>query len=129
MYYRYPVTVTKNTTASTKETTVMDLAAGQITQVEIGFPWGCAGLVHVQIYRSEHLMWPSNPGQSFAWNDYTVKFPENETSLGAPDEWTIRAWNEDVRHDHLIVVRIGILAPEKTLLGSIAQSLFGARPR
>jgi hypothetical protein len=129
MYYSYPVTVTKETTEATRETTVMDLAAGQITQVEIGFPWGCAGLVHVQIYRSEHQMWPSNAGASFAWNDYTIRFPEAETCLGAPDEWTIRAWNTDIRHDHLIVVRIGILAPEKTLLGSIAQSLFGGRPR
>ena len=129
MFYRYAVTVTKNTAESTKETTIMDLAAGQITQVEIAFPWGCAGLVHVQLYRSEYQMWPSNPGESFAWNDYTVRFAESEDSLGAPDEWSIRAWNTDLRHDHLIVVRIGVLAPEKTLLGSIAQSLFGGRGR
>lgn len=129
MFYRYPVTVTKNTTEATKEKTVIDLAAGQIVSVSVGFPWGCSGLVHVQIYRSEHQMWPTNPGGSFAWNDYNVVFDEAEESGGPTDEWSIRAWNEDVRHDHTIVVRFNILPLAKTLLGSIAQSLFGGPGR
>lgn len=128
MFYRYSVTVTKNTTEATAEKTVIPLAAGQIVSVSVGFPWGCAGLVHVQIYRHKHQMWPTNPDESFAWNDYTVVFDEAEASQGTSEEWSIRAWNEDVRHDHTIVVRFSVLPQEKTLLGSIAQSLLGGPP-
>ena len=125
MFYRYPVTVTKDTDEDSQTKSIMDLPAGQIHLVQVAFPWGCAGLVHVRVFRNEAQMWPSNPGESFAWNDYTISFPENEDSLGAPDEWSIRTWNEDLRHDHTIIVRIGVLEARKTLLGSIAQSLFG----
>ncbi len=96
--------------------------------VSIGFPWGCAGLVHVRIYRAEHQVWPTNLDESFAWNAYNVEFEENEETAGSSDEWSVRAWNEDIRYDHTIVVRFNILAKEKTLLGSIAQSLFGGPP-
>ena len=127
MFYRYRVTVPKNTTETSQTKTIMTLAAGQIHKVEIAFPWGCAGLVHVRLYHNEFQFWPSNPDSSFAWNDYTVSFEENEECIGPGDEWSIRTWNEDVRHDHVIVVRIGVLELRKTLLGSIAQSLFGGR--
>lgn len=129
MLYRYSATVTKNTTEATLEKTTIPLAAGEIVHVSIGFPWGCAGLVHVRIYRAEHQVWPSNPDESFAWNDYNVEFREALTTEGPTEEWSIRAWNEDVRHDHTIVVRVNILPPEKTTLGSIAQSLFGRARR
>ena len=95
MFYHYPVTIPKSTAEAAATKTIMNLPAGEIHQVEIGFPWGCAGLAHVQIYHSEHQMWPSNPGESFAWNDYTV------------------------------VVRIGVLEKSRTMFGKIAQALFG----
>ena len=129
MFYVHRITCTKNNPETTPEVTYIPLAPGEIHQVEVGFPWGCAGLVHVQIWRGEHQVWPTNPDSSFAWNDYNDVFQEAETCYGATDHWSIRVWNDDVRHDHLIVVRIGILELRKLTLGRIAESLFGAARR
>lgn len=125
MFYRYAVTIAAETTEADPSITYMDLAPGELHQVEIGFPWGCAGLVHVQIWRGEHQVWPTNPGESFAWNDYNVVFSESEQCAGATEHWSIRAWNDDVRHDHNLVVRVGILDQKKTTLGRVAYALFG----
>ena len=129
MFYRYPVTIPNSTPESAPVKTVMKLPAGEVHQVEIGFPWGCAGLAHVQLYRNEHQMWPTNPGDSFAWNDYNVVILESEDSAGDEEEWWIRAWNLDTRHEHTIVVRIGVLDKSRTMFGKIAQALFGGPGR
>lgn len=127
MFYRYTVTVTHSTEETSPQVAYMDLAPGEIHQVEIGFPWGCAGLVHVQIWRGEHQVWPTNPGGSFAWNDYNVVFSESEYCAGPTEHWSIRTWNEDVRHDHTVIVRLGVLDQKKTTLGRVADALFGGR--
>jgi len=125
MFYHYSITVPAGTLAAAPLKTIIPLSPGEIHQVEIGFPWGCAGLVHVQVYRAEHMMWPTNPGDSFAWNDYNVVFTEAENSFGETEEWSVRSWNLDSRHDHTIIVRIGIIPTSKTVFGKIAESLFG----
>jgi hypothetical protein len=125
MFYVYPITVPHTTLETSPQITYLDLAPGEIQQVEIGFPFGCAGLVHVQIWRSEHQVWPTNVDGSFAFNDYNVRFAEAEDSLGPADHWSVRTWNDDVRHGHTIRIRILIIEKQKTMLGRIAESLFG----
>lgn len=125
MFYTFPVTVPKKTAQLSPQITEIVLGPGEIHQVEIGFPWGCAGLVHVQIWRAEHQVWPTNAGQSFAWNDYNHVFTESETCQGPGEHWTIRAWNLDKRWSHTVQVRIGILETKKLTLGRVAEALFG----
>lgn len=129
MFYVFSITVPRNTAALDPQVTEIELGPGEIHQVEVGFPWGCAGLVHVQIWRAEHQVWPTNPGASFAWNDYNHVFTESETCAGPVEHWSIRTWNEDTRYDHTVQVRIGIMPAEKTTLGRIAESLFGPKRR
>ena len=130
MFYVYHLTVDHNTLETGPEILDIDLAPGEIHQVEVAFPWGCAGLVHVQIWRGEHQEWPTNFGESFAWNDYNDVFAEATTSHGSTDHWSIRAWNNDDRHGHTIAVRFGIVEQSKTTLGRVAEALFGrARAR
>ena len=129
MFYRYAVTIPNSTPQASPVKVLMKLPAGEIHQVEVGFPWGCAGLAHVQIYRHGHQMWPTNPGESFAWNDYNVVITESEDTAGDEEEWSIRAWNLDTRHPHTIVVRIGVLEKSRTMFGKIAEALFGGPGR
>ncbi len=126
MFYVYPVTVPRGTSRDEPLVVDIELGPGEIHQVEIGFPWGCAGLVHVQIWRAEHQVWPTNPGGSFAWNDYNHVIEESEPCAGPTEYWSIRCWNLDSRHDQPVQVRIGILPVEKLTLGRVAQSLFGS---
>lgn len=129
MFYVYTITIPANTPESSPEVEEIALAPGEIHQVEIGFPWGCAGLVHITINRHKHQMWPTNTGTSFAWNDYNHVFEEAEECRGLEEKWSIRGWNLDTRHDHTVQVRIGIIPVEKTIFGKIAQSLFGGPRR
>lgn len=125
MIYLYAVAVPRSTAEADPLVEEMALGPGEVGQVRVGFPWGCAGLVHVQVWRAEHQVWPTNPGTSFAWNDYTYEFPEAEPVIGPAENWTIRAWNLDERNDHTVTVALAILPVERTLLGKVAQSLFG----
>lgn len=125
MFYVFSVTVPHSTPQSSPLVTDLELGPGEITQVEVGFAWGAAGLAHVQIWLAEHQVWPTNAGASFAWNDYNHVFPESEPCAGPGEHWSIRCWNLDDTFDHTIQVRLSILAVEKTMLGKIAESLFG----
>ena len=127
MFYRYSLTVPALTPATALVTTTMRLAHGIIHQVEIGFPPGCAGLVHVGIYRFEHQVWPSNPDHDFAWDNYNIVIRGEAFGLVTrPYQMTLRAWSEDDSYAHTIVCRIGIRSPELHRPGSwVARLLKG----
>lgn len=125
MFYVFPITIPKSTPASDPLVTEIVLGPGEITRVGVGFVWGNAGLAYVQIWRAEHQVWPTNTPAAFAWNDTYYWWDESEKCAGPTEPWSIRCWNLDDRHAQDVEVCIGILAPEKTVLGKVAQSLFG----
>lgn len=127
MFYRYSLLVPALTPATAPVATTMYLAHGIIHQVEIGFPPGCAGLVHVTIYRFEHQVWPSNPDHAFAWDNYNVVIRGGNFGLVTrPYYMTLRAWSEDIIYPHTIACRIGIRTPEPHRPGSwVARLLKG----
>lgn len=125
MFYVFPITIPKNTPQSDPLITEITLGPGEITRVGVGFVWGNAGLAYVQIWRAEHQMWPTNAPVAFAWNDIYYWWDESEKCTGPTEPWSIRCWNLDERNSQDIEVCIGILPLEKTVLGKVAQSLFG----
>lgn len=127
MFYRYSLTVPASTLVSAPATTIMYLAHGIIHQVEVGFPPGCAALVHVAIFRFEHQAWPTNPDGDFAWDDYNVVIrQENFGLVHRPYTLSLRAWSEDTVYPHTIACRIGIKKPELHRPGSwVARLLKG----
>jgi len=105
----------------------MHLVHGIIHQVEVGFPPGCAGLVHVAIFRFEHQAWPTNPDDEFAWDDYNVKIEREFFGLTTrPYELTLRAWSEDSTFAHTITCRLGLKPPELHRPGSWVGRLLRA---
>lgn len=88
------------------------LTHGIIHRVEVGFPSGCAGLVHIQIKEGLHQRWPSNPEGSFNSDGYTIGFDEHLKFYEEPYILTLVGWNLDDTYDHIIEVRFGILPPE-----------------
>uniref|UniRef100_A0A6H1ZUW1 Uncharacterized protein n=1 Tax=viral metagenome TaxID=1070528 RepID=A0A6H1ZUW1_9ZZZZ len=125
MFYRYSLTVPANTAQSAPVTETMYLAHGIIHQVEVGFPPGCAALVHVAIFRFEHQVWPTNPDGEFAWDDYTVVIREEDFGLvHRPYTLSLRAWSEDDTFPHTISCSIGIKQPELHRPGSWVKKLL-----
>ena len=125
MFYCFLLTVPAETTEANPAELVMRLTAGTVYRVSVGFPLGCVGLVHVAIDRFKHQVWPSNPGASFAWDDYNVDFAEEYELREAPCTLVLRAWNEDDSFAHTVTCRIGVRAPLRAVLGKVARKLWG----
>lgn len=127
MFYRYSLTVPACTPATAPTSTIMYLAYGIIHHVALSFPPGCASLVHASIWRLEHQLWPTNPDQQFAWDNFTiVNRNESFPLVTRPYRLTLRAWTEDDTFSHKIVCRIGLRLPEPHRPGSwVARLLRG----
>lgn len=117
----YDVSVTVLTTNTEDDPAIEDvkLTHGVIHRVEVEFPAGQIGLIHVAINHMGHQVWPSNPAGSFASDDHVVAFDDYYPLLFAPYRFKIYAWTDGTTYDHTVKVRFGLL-PE-----SIAKKRFG----
>lgn len=111
MYYDFSFTIPANTARASPYTEDVKLTHGIINRVEVGFPRGCAGLAHLQLRRSLHQLWPTNPQGSFNTDGYTIAFNEDQDFYTEPYILTLVGWNLDDTYDHTLEVRIGIIAP------------------
>lgn len=119
MIYDFPVTVATTNTEDDPEISEAKLTHGVVHRIEVEFPAGQVGLIHVAIDHMGHQVWPSNPGGSFASDDHVVAFDDYYPILTAPYKLKIRAWTDGTAYSHTVKVRIGLL-PE-----SIAKKRFG----
>ena len=119
MIYNYSLTVPAARPETNPAVKTMLLSYGIVYQVELGFPPGCAALVHVSIWHLEHQVWPTNPDESFAWDDYTIRFTSEEVGLITPPYvMELRAWSEDASYPHTVVCRLGMKKPQPQRVGS-----------
>ena len=130
MFYRFSLTVPASTPQTSPVVKVLALTHGIVHQVEVAFPPGCATLVHVSLWRYEHQVWPTNPGESFAWDDYTIVITNEAFGLiSRPYTLSLRAWSEDTAYPHTIVCRVGVKLPELHRPGSWVGRLLRGETR
>ena len=106
MYYVEQITTPAQTAQEDAIVTYMGMTWGYIQKVRICFPPGCVGLMHVQIYRYEQQIYPSTPGQSFAWDGFVVEFVDSYPLFTEPYELKIVTWNDDDSYEHTIQVHV-----------------------
>jgi hypothetical protein len=119
MIYDFPVTVLTTNTEDDPAIEDAKLTHGVVHRIEVEFPAGQIGLIHVVINHMGHQVWPSNPAGSFASDDHVVAFDDYYPLLFAPYRFKIIAWTDGTNYDHTVKVRFGLL-PE-----SIAKKRFG----
>ena len=130
MFYRYSLTVPASTPATAPVILTCALTHGIVHQVEVAFPPGCAALVHVSLWRYEHQVWPTNPDESFAWDNYTIVITNEAFGITeVPYELSLRAWSEDTAYPHTIVCRVGVKLPELHRPGSWVGRLLRGETR
>lgn len=115
MIYRVGITTPASTTEVDRKKTTLKLTKGVIHQIDIQFPPGPAGDLHVTIERALTKIWPSNEDESFASDAQNISFREDYDVAKAPLQLEIYTWNDDTVNDHLVIVRIGLL-PRKSLI-------------
>ncbi len=126
MFYVFPITTPANTPESAKIKTILQLARGKITQVQVHFPSGHLGLTHIGINRGLHQFYPTNPEATFSSSGEAIVFAEDFELTADPLQLEAYTWNLDDTFAHLITVRVELqpLAEKKSLADDI-KALLG----
>jgi len=124
--YDYLVTTPANTTKASPTRTDLPLRRGMIDQVQIAFPPGPMGLLHVVIERGGSPLWPANVGAGFASDNFTIVFNPLYELVAAPLALTAVSWNEDDSYSHQVAIRVNVVPahlyyPDRQELGILQR--------
>lgn len=127
MWFRYSLTVPPKTIQPHPVRKTMPVGAGILHTIEVGFPPGCAGLVHVYISHWEQQLWPWNTDEQWAWDNYNIRMTQLNFGITTPPyRFNLVAWSADQVFPHTIVCRLGTKRPELHRPGSwVARLLKG----
>lgn len=112
MVYTASITASKKGDEGDAPATVLKVAKGLIYRLEVEFPPGCCGLVHVQIFDGSYQVYPATPEETFHSNARVIGFDDCYLKQVAPFEFKISIWNDDECWPHTIQVRIGMASSE-----------------
>ncbi len=126
--YKTNLTIPAGTTEASQVKTIIKLERGTIHQLEIGFPPGCAALAHVAISDRLRQFSPNNEGEYWAWDDYNLVYDPSYKLDDIPFEVVISGWNEDVRNQHIITVRLMVDSKIRVEVGNLGDLLFRQVP-
>lgn len=117
MRYRTSLEIGAGTAMSDPAWTVLNLEYGYITEVEVMFPAGHAGLTYVQIYHQSRLIFPLTPGQAFRGDDHTITMSSRFPILEVPHAVFVVGWAPDATLDHTVFVDMTMEAPPPVFVG------------
>lgn len=109
MIYRFGIPTTTDDTKASPKKTILPLTKGIVHQLDVVFPPGCAGTLHVIIRDALHQVWPTNPDENFAADGQVITFKEHYDLEEEPYELQAYTWLEDASHPHSCIIRLGIL--------------------
>ena len=109
MFFRFGITTVANTAETAKLKTVLKVAKGIITQIDIQFPSGPQGLLHIHLNDALHQLFPFNTGEDFSSDFVNITFRDHIPFLTEPFEIQAYTWNTDDTYDHAVIIRVGIL--------------------
>ncbi|OGO08506.1 MAG: hypothetical protein A2Y61_03985 [Chloroflexi bacterium RBG_13_60_13] len=133
MFFEFPLTVPADTAEAVPATLEAVLAAGTVIRVDVQFPAGCVGMVHLSIWRADHQVWPVNLDNDIAGEDVVITWPESYDLEDGPYAFTLKGWSPGTTYDHTVTVRFSLLSLEEGqgvreapgLLQRLAQLLLG----
>lgn len=126
MFYKTSVPVPPDTPESAPVEKILTLAPGRVRWWFVGFPPGCADLVHVTIHRFEHQIVPEGEGESLQWGGYMFPIEDSYDITDEPHQVLIRAWNLDDSYEHTVFVGAVVLPEPEVTAESLLQRLLHA---
>jgi len=125
MLFQAEILTPANTPASAPIVTRLAVYPGVTRRVWAGFPQGCYGLAHMQIWHWGWQVWPWTPQTSFHWNNYQFTFEDRYPIMEEPLEFVIKTWNLDDSYDHTLTFSITIEpAPPEEELEKLHEALL-----
>jgi hypothetical protein len=129
VHFVFGITTPASTSYASRKKTVLPMARGKITRLDLQFPPGVQALAHIVLTRGLHQLFPTNPEGDYASSAETIWWPENEDLAQPPFQLEAYTWNLDTTYPHTITVRITLepITPATTLWEEVKQ-LFAAQP-
>jgi len=108
MIYSTSITTAAGGSEATATRTTVKITKGLIWLMEVDFPAGCVGLVHVQLFDGSYQLLPASPGKTLSGDGQLLRYDDSYLKEAAPFELSLKTWNTDELWDHSIQVRIGV---------------------
>lgn len=112
MFWDYPLLTSANTTQANASEFLLPFRPGVVKRVNVHFPRGCKGLVHVQILDGLTHLWPQNANDDFATDGETIFFEEHYVVKRPAPFFRAIVWNLDDTYEHRPRVRFLVLEEE-----------------
>jgi hypothetical protein len=110
MRYRAELTIPAATPAAEPATLEIPLCYGTISEVEVQFPAGQAGMTYLQVWRFEHQLLPTTPGLAFRGDDVQITLNDSIPIHDLPLSVELRGWAPDTIYDHVVIVSLSVMA-------------------
>ena len=108
MFYSFDLVIPANTPAAAPLALDVDLAGGLVHHVELQFPRGCVGLVHVRVFHLSHQVYPANPGGDIAGDGSLIGWGEELELRGELTTLRLQGWNLDDTFAHTVTFRFAL---------------------
>ncbi len=102
MYFHCEAFTPAQTPEGAPVITRLGIYPGVVTRIWVGFPAGCYGLVHMQIWYCGWQVWPYTPQTSYHWENYVYVVDDRYPIVDEPLELVIKTWNDDDSYDHTL---------------------------
>ena len=106
--YQKTITTSKSTPSGSPKETTITLEKGVITRARIVFPYGCVGLLYVQIFHGTDQILPYSSGYLRGDGDRFRFDNFNYPLLTTPYEVIIKTWNDDDTYDHSVDILLEV---------------------
>lgn len=109
--FEQKATVAKAIVEGSATSTDIVMVKGFVSHVQIRFPTGPAGLLHIQIWDQSGQLWPGTVGQWFSGDNELIEFDtEFDVELVVADyKLVIKGYNEDDAYPHSVLVRMWVV--------------------
>lgn len=115
MLFSKVLTVPANTSIASYQEDRIKITTGKIKRIDVYFPWGCAGLVGIQIIRHTWQICPLTRGEWMIGNELLHSYNYNFDIRDDPIELIIKSYNTDDTYAHSPIIGVEMLRGETSL--------------
>lgn len=119
-HYSYTKTFAAGGAKTAPEEREMKCMWGILTDVTFTFPPGCHGVCHAHIDESLHQIFPTNPEEDYALDNYTLPIHDEYELLPGTRKLYLRGYNTGI-YPHTISVTFRVKLPKRL---STMEKLF-----
>jgi len=113
MRYGAFLTIGAGTLESAPDTKILPVCHGTVTDVDIMYPAGSAGLAYLQVWYHERQVFPQTGGGAFRGDDHLFQFPDSLEIDEQPFLLELRGWAPDALLDHTVFVQVTVIEAEE----------------